>query len=45
MAASFALSLEDPNELLNYLMVSRIYGYSRDYWDNYPARIMEGDGR
>lgn len=40
MAASFALALEDPNELLNYLIVSRIYGYSRDYWDKYPSKIM-----
>ena len=41
IAASFALSLEDPNELLNYLIVSRTYGYSADYWDRYPAKIME----
>jgi predicted Zn-dependent peptidase len=41
IASSFALSLEDPNELLNYLIASRVYGYSGDYWDRYPAKIME----
>jgi len=41
IAASFALGLEDPNQLLNYLTLSSIYGYSKDYWNNYPARIME----
>lgn len=41
MAAAFALSLEDPNQLLNYFTISSIYGYSKDYWDNYPAKIME----
>ena len=41
IAASFALSLEDPNQILNYLTLSSIYGYSKDYWDNYSTRIME----
>ena len=40
IAASFALSLEDPNELLTYLVASSTYGYSKDYWDNYPSKIM-----
>jgi zinc protease len=41
LAARFALSLEDPGQLLNYLAIQKIYGFSADYWDTYPAKIME----
>lgn len=40
MVASFALSLEDPAELLTYAMTQRFYGLPADYWDTYPAKIM-----
>jgi zinc protease len=40
IVASFALSLEDPNELLNYAMTLKLYGLPPDYWDTYPAKIM-----
>src|SRR5437899_8423140 len=38
--ASFALSLESPNELLGYAIIRKIYGFPADYWDTYPAKIM-----
>ena len=38
--ASFALSLENPTELLGYAIVRKIYGFPADYWDTYPAKIM-----
>ena len=40
IVASFALSLEDPNELLDYAMTQKIYNLPADYWDTYPAKIM-----
>lgn len=40
LVASFALSLESPDELLGYAIVRKIYGFPADYWDTYPARIM-----
>lgn len=38
--ASFALSLEQPTQLLNYEITRRIYGFPENYWETYPARIM-----
>ena len=40
VVASFALSLENPSQLLNYAMIRRIYNMPDDYWETYPARIM-----
>jgi predicted Zn-dependent peptidase len=40
LVASFALSLENPPELLGYAVVQKIYGFPADYWDTYPAKIM-----
>ena len=40
IVASFALSLEQPNQLLDYAMQLKIYGLPPDYWDTYPAKIM-----
>jgi zinc protease len=40
IVASFALSLEDPDQLLNYAVIRKIYGFPEDYWDTYPAKIM-----
>ena len=39
IVASFALSLESPEQLLDYYVQSWIYGLPADYWDTYPARI------
>ena len=40
IVAGFALSLEDPNQLLDYAITQKIYGLPADYWDTYPAKIM-----
>ena len=40
IVASFAISLEDPTELLNYAVIRKIYGFPENYWDTYPATIM-----
>jgi zinc protease len=40
IVASFALSLEDPNQLLDYAMTRKLYDLPADYWDTYPAKIM-----
>jgi zinc protease len=40
LSSSFALSLEDKDQLLNYAIIQKIYGYPADYWDAYPAKIM-----
>ena len=40
IVAGFALSLEDPTQLLDYAITQKIYGLPADYWDTYPARIM-----
>jgi len=39
LVASFALALEDPNELLNFAITQKIYGLPADYWDTYQAKI------
>ena len=39
MTASFALSLENPSEVLNLYVVRQMYGYPPDYWDRYSDRI------
>lgn len=40
VVAGFALSLEQPTQLLNYAITRKIYGFPADYWDTYPAKIM-----
>jgi predicted Zn-dependent peptidase len=40
IVAGFALSLEDPSQLLDYAITQKIYGLPADYWDTYPAKIM-----
>jgi len=40
IAASFALSLEQPTRVLGFAMTGKEYGLAADYWDSYPARIM-----
>lgn len=40
IVASFALTLESPQQLLNYSITRKIYGLPDDYWDTYPAKIM-----
>jgi zinc protease len=39
VVASFALSLEDVNQLLNFAEEQKLYGLPADYWDKYPAQI------
>ena len=38
--ASFALSLEDPDQLVTYALTRKIYGFAEDYWDTYPTKLM-----
>ena len=40
LVASFALSLEQPTQLLGYAITRKVYGFPEDYWDAYPAKIM-----
>jgi len=39
IVASFALSLENPQQMLGYYVQSWTYGLPADYWDTYPAKI------
>ena len=39
LIASFALSLESPQQMLGYYIDSWQYQLPADYWDTYPARI------
>jgi len=39
LVASFALSLESPQQMLSYHLESWQYHLPADYWDTYPARI------
>jgi len=39
VVAGFALSLEHPEQLLNFAEQQKIYNLPADYWDNYPAQI------
>ena len=40
LIASFALTLESPQTLLNNAVTRYRYGLPADYWDRYPERIM-----
>jgi zinc protease len=39
IVASFALSLESPEQLLGYYVQNWTHNLPADYWDTYPARI------
>jgi zinc protease len=39
LIAGFALSLENPNAILNNYVEQYIYKLPADYWDTYPSRI------
>jgi zinc protease len=39
LTASFALSLENPAELLNLYIIRQLYNFPVDYWDRYTDRI------
>ncbi len=39
VVAGFALSLEHPEQLLDFAEQQKIYGLPANYWDNYPAQI------
>jgi predicted Zn-dependent peptidase len=40
IVGSFALALENPQQVLSYYIENWQYGLPADYWDTYPARIM-----
>lgn len=39
LIASFALSLESPQQMMSYYITSWRYNLPADYWDTYPARV------
>ena len=39
LVAAFALSLEQPSQLLSYAITRTRYNLPRDYWETYPAKI------
>jgi TonB family protein len=39
VVAGFALTLEQPDRLMNYALDRAIYSLPADYWDTYPAKI------
>jgi zinc protease len=41
IVASFALSLENPGNLLNRWLTVKYYGLPVDYWDRYPAEVAK----
>jgi zinc protease len=40
IVAGFALSLEQPTEILSYATTVKLYGLPADYWDTYPTKLM-----
>lgn len=40
LVAAFALSLESPQQVLDYYVTRWIYKLPADYWDQYPKRVM-----
>jgi predicted Zn-dependent peptidase len=36
---SFALSLEQPNTLLQNIITQKLYNLPADYWDTYPQKV------
>lgn len=43
IVAGFALSLEQPNQVLGYWLSAQYYGFPADYWDKFPDRITAID--
>jgi zinc protease len=43
LVAGFALSLEQPSEMLQDWLTTQYYGFPADYWDNYPDHIASVD--
>jgi zinc protease len=39
IVGSFALALENPQDVLGYYVQNWQYGLPADYWDTYPARV------
>ncbi|HEX8871649.1 MAG TPA: pitrilysin family protein [Candidatus Acidoferrum sp.] len=39
VVAAFALSLEHPDQVLDFAVERKIYGLPADYWDKYPAQV------
>ena len=39
VVAGFALSLEHPDQLLDFAVEQKLYNLPADYWDKYPAQI------
>jgi len=39
LIGSFALSLEDPQALLQNILTQRLYNLPEDYWDTYPQKV------
>lgn len=40
LVANFALSLEQPTQLLSYAVTQKMFRLPADYWDTYPAKLM-----
>ena len=40
LVANFALSLEQPTQLLSYAITRKYYGLPDDYWETYPVKLM-----
>ena len=40
IVAGFALSLQTPEQVLNYYLDSWTYNLPKDYWDAYPGQVM-----
>jgi predicted Zn-dependent peptidase len=40
VVGNFALGLERPGTILNQSYLRNRYGFSRDYWERYPAKMM-----
>ena len=43
IVAGFALSLEQPNQVLGYWVTAQYYSLPADYWDKFPDRIAAID--
>ena len=39
IVGSFALSLEQPNTLLQNIITQKLYNLPADYWDTYPQKV------
>jgi predicted Zn-dependent peptidase len=40
VVGNFALNLEQPSQVINQSYLRYRYGFSPDYWERYPARMM-----